>query len=233
MPNNKLNLNELRQLQAYYRQAPALFRRAGVKYINLVARELQTAIQITLQRKFELRAERFVNSSVRIENMRRSDGRAIVGTIKRPRFSGMEESESGGETMDNQFSLNARGGSFGRRSSKKSRLSKGKKIYNQGNFPVRNRAGNQEKRANQMLSVYYKEKIRDPFIMRGHRDISDGLFIFKNQRLHRLRYFERRKTIKHVPWMEDSIALADRTHNARRAWQIAIKRVGGDQYKRA
>jgi len=228
---NKLDITDLRALERYFKRAPDLFKKAGVKYINKIARELKTAIEITLSRKFEIRNDRFIFGSVRVQNMRKFNGRAIIGTIHRPRFSGFEESEEGGQKMDNAFTLNARGGQFSNISQKPARLLRNRRFYDQNTFPVINRAKSIEKRANQMLAVAHDTHYSKPFIMKGHNKISNGLFMFQNGKLQRLRKFEQRATIDHVPWMKDSIKLAQATINSSRAWEKAIKEVNAHLYK--
>lgn len=228
---NKLDISDLRALERYFKRAPNLFKKAGVKYTNKIARELKTAIEITLSRKFEIRNDRFVFGSVRVQNMRKFNGRAIAGTIHRPRFSGFEESEEGGHKLDNAFTLNARGGQFSGISQKPARLLRGRQFYDQNTFPVHNRAKTVEKRANQILAVAHDTHYAKPFIMRGHNKISNGLFMFQSGKLQRLRKFENRPNIDHVPWMKDAIKLAQATHNPRKTWEQAIKAVGAHLYK--
>lgn len=232
MGNDSLNINELRQLAAYYRGAPKLFQRAGVKYINKTAQELKRSIEITLQRNFEIRNENFMRGSVRVENMRRSNGKAVVGSIHRARFSGYEESEKGGKSMKNPFTLNARGGSFAEQSGKVSRFLKGRQFKDESSFQMRNPAKSSQKRASQMLAVAYKTGYKQPFIMTNHKDINPGLFIFQGKKLKRLRKFKDEPKIRHVPWMEKSLDLLKGTHNARATWMKSIKEVGADNYKK-
>lgn len=220
MPNQfKItNSSDLKNLQRFYRLAPAKFGQVMNATLNSLAFTTLSNIKVVLNQKLNIRDPRFMRGSLKVVKARGGNHRSIVGSIERKRFTGWEEQQTGKASDVNRSpTLAARGGNetgnFNRKMSGKSRLKRNAKFLSIRNISVGNLKGRKGSKANQrrrsIILLRQAKKTKRPFIvkradvgiMRINKRWTPGLYQFKRNKLLRMQTFGKPQDPKRIDWM--------------------------------
>jgi hypothetical protein len=205
-------------------------RRLGYAVANLLTSQAfgtrRKAIQ-AIDQKMTIRNQPFIVGAVRYTkaNGRKSINAQFseVGSIRRPRFSGLAEQETGQKT---------------KRSRVFTQLARRDNMSNVVQGPARLKAANRflkpksiggmagKRRVTAFLAMLKRDKYKKPFIISGHRKFKKGLYKFHRNRLVKLQDFQPRKVQpKRVKWLTLGRIRYFKSVNTRKQWHKALKRI--------
>jgi hypothetical protein len=200
-------------------------RRLGYASANLLTSfafgTRRKSIQVIAQ-KMTVRAQSFIVGSIRYD--RAKGNKSInaqvseVGSIRRPRFSGLVEQETGVRTKRSRvFTQLARRDKITNIVPGPHRL-KGANV-----FPSRDDYGGS---AIALINVLKRKKYKKPFIISGHKRFKKGLYKFVRNRLRKIQDFEpRRVQPKRVKWLTLGRIRYFKGADINKQWNKSIKRI--------
>lgn len=221
-----LNTKELVMLSKKLKESPRQFKKAQVDVINKLAYQNKTTMEIAVHRALTVRATGFIKSVIWVESARLSNPVARTGARKKGKFTGWSEQEGAHDKRKHASTTAGRGGNYQRQMTQKARLRPDKLIYNPNTYPARNKSKSKSGRAAQMLAIISRTKDKNPFIMKNHRNLSDGLYMMKGKSLTKLQKFGRIAQPKRKPILEESLRILKSTFDLQRHWAIALNRNG-------
>lgn len=208
------NSSDLKNLQRFYRLAPAKFGQVMNATLNSLAFTTLSNIKVVLNQKLNIRDPRFMRGSLKVVKARGGNHRSIVGSIERKRFTGWEEQQTGKASDVNRSpTLAARLGNFNRKMSGKSRLKRSLNPLSIRNISVGNLKGRKGSKANQrrrsIILLRQAKKTKRPFIvkradvgiMRINKRWKPGLYQFKRNKILRMQLFGKPQDPKRIDWM--------------------------------
>jgi hypothetical protein len=147
---------------------------------------------------------------------------AIVGSIRRPRFTGWIEQELGTPVQRTRiFGIMARGGDIKRRTIGVSRLRQ-----NADHIEPDAYEGRSERfRNTAMLMDIRRRGIKKPFVIRRHSKLKPGLYRFVRKKLQMLQRFKVKVQPKRIPWLSGSVKLYMSKNRVRNEWAKSIRHV--------
>lgn len=203
----------------FYKNAPKQFQRASGMVLNSFAFGTRKAATDTINDEMTVRNQRFVSSSLLVDktplNVKFTAQEATVGSIKRDRFSGWEEQQTGKRRKKTRVAtLLARGQSDTKQIKPAARMKTGKDFPEPKGNPVA------------MLNMLKRKKHRKPFILRKFSKFKPGLYKFLRGKIVKLQDFDSKKAQpKRLDWMGISIDKYFRQHPVRQTWADALRRV--------
>lgn len=221
-----IEAKNLINLHRFYRKAPKQFARAAANVLTSFAfGNSGKSIEI-IKNKMTVRNERFVSSSVRVEkargNIPLSGQVAMIGSIKRDRFTGWIEQETGQKTTRTRTStMLARGGNVSRQIRPAFRLKPGNKFLQPNDFEGQS----PQHRVIVMLQTLSRQKYKKAFVIKGHKAFRSGLYKIFRKKIMLLWRFKDRKQPKRIRWLTLGRFKYFRSTNIDQVWANALKRV--------
>ncbi len=180
----------LTQLRSFYQKAPGMFRRAGVGLANNLAFKTRKWVLAELEQSMTIRSPGFVKGSVRVQKARAGNPTAEVGSIKRERFSGWAEQETGKKTARTRTQTRiARSNNWKRRVAPRFRLKPGKKrSIRPSDFKLNHPASSN---IVPFLQILDRKKYRQPFFIPvRYKRLQRGIYIFRAKKIRRVQNLE-------------------------------------------
>ena len=221
-----IEAKNLIRLHRFYRKAPKMFARASANVLTSFAFGNRSKSLDIIKSKMTVRNERFVAGSLRVDrargNIPLSAQQAMVGSIKRDRFTGWIEQETGQKTTRTRTTtLLARGGNVSRQVRPAFRLKPGNKFASPDDFSGQS----PQHRVTVMLQTLSRQKSTRPFIIKGHRKFKSGLYKFLRKKIRRIQTFKNPKQPKRIHWLTGGARLYFRSTSIDQVWAEALKRV--------
>lgn len=221
-----IEAKNLIRLHRFFRKAPKQFARAAANVLTSFAFGNRTQSLRIIESKMTVRNERFVSSSLRVEkaqgNVPLGSQQALVGSIKRDRFTGWTEQETGQKiTRTRTTTLLARGGNINRQVRPAFRLKPGNRFASPDDFSGQS----PQHRVTVMLQTLSRQKSIRPFIIKGHRKFKSGLYKFLRKKIRRIQTFKNPKQPKRIHWLTGGARLYFKATNIDQVWAAALKRV--------
>lgn len=231
----ELDLMDFLNFKKMMKKNPRLFSNAAVNVLNSHAFGTRKLALRNINRGMIVRNQAFVKSSMRVDKARKrfpfTGAQSEVGSIKRDRFTGWEEQETGKADRRKHYAKEtARSNSRQKRVGKGFRLNQTSKFPQPSDFKGKVLAA----RANKMLHVLSRAGFTKPFLLkgfksRGGRMLPAGVWKFgrgkhPNKRLILLQRFKPPKKGKITKWMSKAAAEYGSRVNLRTLWGRAIGR---------
>jgi hypothetical protein len=218
---------DLDKLKRFYRKAPGMFRRAGVGLSNNLAFKARGLVLAELEQSMTIRSPGFVKGSVRVQKARFGNPTAEVGSIKRERFSGWAEQESGKKTARTRTqSRIARSNNWKRRVAPRFRLKPGKKRSIRPSDLGFNNA--QSSSIAPFLQILDRRKYRQAFFIPiRYKRLQRGIYIFRAKKIRRIQNLDPADPQpKRNRWMTKSVNQINQPL-VEREWEKTVRFVVG------
>jgi len=178
----ELDLGDLLKLRKFMKRAPKQFNRVAIGVLNTAAFGTRKQALKTLRSGLVIRNDKFMTGSVRVEKAKTTEklnrAEAVVGSIKRNRFSGWIEQQTGQVSKKTRTStLFGRGGQQSGALPVGSRL-KRKSIISPDKYSGRT----PENRVTKMINDLKRRGYSRSFIVKGSRKFKSGLYKIKSKR---------------------------------------------------
>ncbi len=222
----EIEAKNLIRLHRFYRKAPKMFARASANVLTSFAFGNRRESLEIIKNKMTVRNERFVKGSVRVDkargNVPLSEQQARIGSIKRDRFTGWVEQETGQKTTRTRTStLLARGGNISRQVRPAFRLKPGNKFLSPNDFEGQS----PQHRVIVMLQTLSRQNYKKAFVIKGHKAFRSGLYKLRRKKVMLLWRFKDRKQPKRVRWLTLGRFKYFKSTNIDQVWANALKRV--------
>jgi hypothetical protein len=197
--------SDLDKLKKFYRLLPKMHARAGINLSNTLAFKLRPEMLGEIQGSMTIRSPGFVRGSLRIKKASFKDRVAEVGSIRRDRFTGWEEQETGKrDERDRRQTLVARRSNWKNRVAPRMRLKPGRARFVR---PSDEGLRNVSTDIPGFLKILERKKHRAPFyIPVRYKKLVRGIYIFRAKRVRRVQTLDARaKSISRNRWMTRSL----------------------------
>jgi hypothetical protein len=208
-------------LRKFYKRAPNEYKRVMANMMTAFAFGTRAVSLNIIRKHMVVRNNRFVNSRVRVQKAVSGRMRAIVGSVRGPRFTGWEEQEGAPTQRTRVFGIMARRGDIHRTAIGVSRLKPGADHIEPDDYQGRT----ERFRNTAMLMDIRRRKIKKPFVIRRHSKIKPGLYRFVRNKLQMLQRFKFRKQPQKVKWMSGAVPLYMTRGRVRNEWAKSIRHV--------
>lgn len=179
-----------------------------------------------LKGSMTIRNAKFLTRMLRAQTVKGStpiaSQKAISGSLEGQRFTGWAEQELGkAPEKTRTASLFARGGQHSKQIKRKARLFPGTKHMS----PDDVQGKNAHHRAVVLLIVTNRNRLKEPFIIKGHDTLIDGLYQWAGKgKLKMLQTFEEAKKPKRLLWLTRARKRYFSKTNMTRLWEKTLKR---------
>jgi hypothetical protein len=214
----EVDLRDVNLLNKIWDESPRKFEYAVSRMLNDMAfGSRKEIIDYGIPKTMIVRNKGYVRKFVRVKKavagLSLNNIYSTVFSVEQGNVTGWEEQEYGLEDKRPKVPLTkARGGNRAKKVLDKFRMKKGTKFPNPKNYPGKNL----QLKNVIMLQILSRTNVRQPFIIKGHKDLKSGLYKFEeqrggnkwrgNQKLRMLQKFKHEKsTIDKKPWMELSV----------------------------
>lgn len=229
----RVELSGLEEARAWLRKAPRRLKRAMAVYTNNQAYTGRELMIQSIHDEMTIRGDRFVRGSVTYQKCFLGGNppfRATAGSIKRDRFTGWVEQETGRPPeRDREMMMPARRGRWKRKVVPSSRLKPGKE------FPdsYRTAGGTGRNKVVGMLRILQRRGEKGHFIIHHgqHPKLPGGLYRFKGRKttdglrpIQMVQGFQRFKP-KRKPWMTRAVRSYTRRVRPQGEWTKALQYV--------
>ncbi len=217
-----IQAKDIVDLIKFYKRAPQQFQRASGMVLNSFAFGTRKAAIDTINDEMTVRNPRFVSSSLLVDktplNAKFTAQEATIGSIKRDRFSGWIEQQTGKRRKKTRVAtLLARGQSAGKQVKPSVRMKPSKDFPDPSEF---------KNSVPAMLNALTRKKHRKPFILKKFSKFKPGLYKFLRKKIVKLQDFDSKKAQpKRLDWMGIAIDKYFRAHPIRDTWADALRRV--------
>jgi hypothetical protein len=204
----KFNKGNLDNLTRFYHKSPGIFRKASTGMINNLAFRLRKHVLEEIEGSMTIRSSKFVEGSVRVKMARPSDQKAVVGSIRRERFTGWAEQEKGlKDPRDRIHTVTARTDNWKRRVAPRFRLKPGRKKAVRPSDIVSPLIKSKKRKTLVFLQMLDRIKWRQPFyIPVRYKRLQRGIYIFRKNKIRRVQDFDTgHQPIEKNPWMSRSV----------------------------
>jgi len=176
----------IRVLQQFHRDFAKAHKYAQIGHINKLAFRTRGAIINELGRNMTIRSPGFVRGSVKYERANPTKPVAEVGSVRRERFSGWIEQETGQKTQRKRVqTLTARNSDWKRRVAPRFRLKPGAKFIRPDDMKL-NRT-----QIVPFLQILNKRRYKSPFyIPIRYKRMQRGIYVFIRQKIRRVQTFD-------------------------------------------
>lgn len=229
-PLFKMDDRELKKWIKFHKQAPKLIKRAVAGTLNTFAFETRKKSLHIIMTNMTVRARKFVEGSMRVDKAKAGQSinqqHSVVGSIKRPRFTGWEEQETGKKAKRNRVATAlARGGNMSGKVKPSARLKRANTFVSPDDYPGKNK----NHRVIVMLQVLFRKRWKKPFLVKGSKKFKKGIYrIQAGKRLRMLQNLEpssTQKQPKRVRWMTGGLKAFKRGADIGKIWEKNVKRV--------
>lgn len=225
----QIELGDFIKLHKFYRKAPRKFQIAASMVLNDFAFGTKKSIENVINDKMIVRNKRFVETSIRLQKTNGSvplkSMESRVGSIKRDRFSGWEEQQTGKKRKSTRVgALLARGGDYSKQQRGAARMNLSKNYADAARF----KGKTEKQKTIAMLNVFKRNKRKQPFVIREKSmKFVPGLYRFFRGKVKILQRFDSkgREQPKKLDWMGLARAEYFRNNPVRETWGRAIKRL--------
>ena len=222
----KVSAPDLINLRKFYKRAPKQFTFAVANMLNSFAFGTREQAFKVLKGSMTIRNARFVSKMLRAETIKGStpiaSQQSIAGSLDGQRFTGWAEQELGKAPKKTRTaSLFARSGQHSKQMKRKARLVPGTEYLTPDDF----KGKNAHHRAVVLLIVTNRNRLKDPFVIKGHDTLSDGLYQWSGKgKLKWLQNFEETKKPKSLPWLTRARKRYFSKTNITRLWEKTLTR---------
>lgn len=205
----------------FMRRAPDLFAKAGANVLNTIAFSSRKTVMRKIKSSMTVRNERFIKSTLLIDKARKGQPlymlASTLGTVEKPRYSGLEEQITGGKKQRVPTML-ARGGSKKKQVRTMDRLRPAKTFLDIDKY---------QKAPDALIAVSARAKRRKvPFIVKtpGKHRLPPGLYKIRAHKILMLQSFKS-ESVKRINWMEEGVQDYFDRVDMLRVWTRATERV--------
>lgn len=224
----QIELKDFINLHKFYKRAPREFQKTAAGVLNSFAFGTRKSAIDVINDKMTVRNKRFVETSFRVKtanaNTDLNSMVSRVGSIKRPRFSGWEEQQTGKKRPSTRVgTLLSRGKNESKQIRPAARMKPGRNFPDSGDF----KGKSEQQRTTVMLNTLKRKKFRKPFVIRRNlRKLKAGLYRFFRGKVKMLQRFDSKKAQpKKLDWMGEARREYFNAHPVRQTWARAIKHV--------
>lgn len=193
---------DLNKLRKFYKAAPGMFKRASAGLSNNLAFRARGMILEEIEQSMTVRSPGFIRGSVRVQKARFNNPTAEVGSIKRDRFSGWIEQQTGRKTTRTRTqSKIARRNDWRKRVAPRFRFKPGKsRSTRPSDFGLSDTSGAS---VPIFLQILNRKKHRQMFyIPIRYKRLQRGIYIFRAKKIRRVHNLEPdNPQPKKNPWM--------------------------------
>lgn len=221
-----LDAPDLINLEKFYRRSPAAFRRTAANVLNSFAFGTQTEAKKVIARKMIVRNKRFLDSVFRVQKTHGgtpiADQQAAVGSIRKKRFSGWEEQQTGKKRASSRV-----GTLLSRQNTEKKQILPRYRMKSGQNFlsPNKFKGNTKSNRTISMLRDLKSRKFKKPFVIgRKYKNFRPGLYRFYRGKIRRLQSFKSKKAQpKRFDWMGTARRHYFKKYPVQKTWNNSIK----------
>ena len=196
---------ELKQWRFFYREFPKIYERAQINTLNNLAFQGRQKALEEVDKNMTIRSPAFVKGSMRFQKANLNKPESEFGSIKRNRFSGWEEQQTGKQTERTRVqTLQARRRNWKNRVAPRARLKPGNKFIRPKDLKL-DKLGNNKIPAflDRLDRVSYKQPF---FIPVRYKRLQRGIYLFVNKKIRRLQSFDPKKVQpKKDEWMTRAV----------------------------
>lgn len=237
MPVFELNLQDYLNYKQILKKAPGLYSRAAANVLNSAAFGTRKLAIRNIKSNMIARNEKFIAGSIRVTKARRGapieTNKSVVGSVKRPRFSGWQEQEGGQQTKREHYAKPA-----ARKGNVRKPILRVARLRNTGRFPkptdFSSRGGSLAQVA-RMVHILSRSGFTKPFLVFGlekkskGRKPPPGVYRFgsgkyPNRRMQLLQRFRSPQPTRRNPWMQPAREEYVKRVNLRTVWGRALER---------
>jgi hypothetical protein len=223
-----IDQTDLKRLEHFLKNAPKQeFPNAVRNILNSLAFRKKEIDAEVIAKNMIVRNMGFVKSSLQVEQAKRGPINSMVayeGSIKRDRFSGWKEQQSGGTPSRKRIMTNqARGGNIRAQVKQKARLKSSNKFYKPEQFQGRSLQSSFQFMMRVLGSRGGGEFIIDKQIPIKRGYLGKGLYSLKNHRITKLQDFEKAPNIKKLNWNNISIDKLYNSNDVKKIWQRQLE----------
>jgi len=222
----KISAPDLINLRRFYKRAPKQFTFAVANMLNSFAFGTREQALKVLKGSMTIRNPRFVSKMLRAQTVKGStpiaSQKALAGSLESQRFTGWSEQELGTAPKKTRTaSLFARAGQHAKQMKRKARLLPGTKYMT----PDDVKGKNAHHRAVVLLIITNRERSKEPFVIKGHDTLMDGLYQWAGKgKLKMLQTFEEAKRPKKLDWLTRARKRYFNKTNITSLWEKTLKR---------
>ena len=232
----RVDNRDLKRLLTFYKNSPRQFQRAAAGVLNTFAFGVKTESVKSISHVMKIRDKRFVETSIRVQKSNPSHAlqgmRSQAGSIRRDRFSGWEEQETGLITKRKRISTTAaRAGNIGNKIQAGSRFKSANKFINDSQFASKNHV-TQGQRTVAMLRQMRKGSFKNKaaLIRSGLpgnlSKFQHGIYAAKSGKIHLLQALDPKyKQPRIARWMRPARQNYLKSANVKKIWGEQISRV--------
>lgn len=213
----------IKEAERFFRDKAKLMRKVKLGMLNNLAFETRKMMLEEVQKSMTIRSPGFVKGSLRLKKATFRDQKTIVGSIKRPRFTGWEEQETGKKPDRKRTqSVAARRGNFKNRVAPRFRLKKGsKKAIRPSDVKLRDDVSFPDIPG--FLQILNRKRFRQPFFIPiAYKRLQKGIYIFRANKIKRVQNLNpANKRLKQNKWVTRTIKHVTQSKIADAFWKSA------------
>lgn len=211
---------DLKNLEKFFKNAPKKLPSVFQQTVNAQAFTHRRNILKVLDQTMEIRAEKFVRGSVRVNLAKGGKNFSEAGSIERPRFSGWEEQQTGKPSESHRTpTLAARVGNWSKKMTGKSRLKKTNNPLTINNI----KTGGTRKQKTMSLLRRAKKTRRSILVRRNdvgrvrvNKKWDAGLYQFRGKKLLKMQKFGEPQKPKKTSWNDKAFKLTEKSSDFRK-----------------
>jgi hypothetical protein len=223
-----MDTKDLKALKKFFKKAPKLFKPVSANVLNSLAFMTRNYDIKNLSNHMIIRNEKFVKSSIKVEKAR--SGTEInkqisrVYSIKRPRFTGWEEQQTGKQPVKKRITtLHSRGGSKKRKVMGKYRLKKSSKFFKPEQFQGRD----YKARFMFMMRVLGSRGGSNQFLLQKpvptkRGQLGRGAYSFRKGEIKKVQDFDRQMHVRPFKWRTKSLQQLQQRNNIYKIWRDSL-----------
>ena len=219
---------DILRLRKMFKRAPKEARKAVAFTINGFALGVQRTARDEIKQNFTLRNPKFILNSLRVDltkpNKSIGNMTSEIGSVRRPRYTGLMEQETGKTPDRNRtFTSAAREGSFSNVTKGWARLKPNAKYPSPGKENLAGLTGT--KRIVAFFHILNERAKAQTFILRRKFGrFKRGLYRFKQGKITKLQSFDDKHKPRRIPWLTNGRKKYFSTTNINKVWATNIKR---------
>jgi hypothetical protein len=222
-----MDATNLRALKKFYQKAPRDFERATAGVLNSLAFTTRKNDIRNITGSMIVRNAKFIERSILVEKTRSgkiSSQQSVVGSVRRPGFTGWEEQQTGKRPeRQNAPTTAARGGNTRSVVRPKYRLRAKNKFVRPSDFKANTRS---ERAAFAfMMRVLATRGGGEFMITGGGLKLPPGLYSFRNRKVRKLQKLGEINPTRPNRWRTQSILQLQRGNDITRIWSEQIRRI--------
>jgi len=220
----QLKKGDIRNMRQFYRDFPTVVQFAKIGTINNLAFRTRGNTLEELGKNMMIRSPGFVKGSVRYKKATRGDPVAETGSIRRERFSGWIEQETGKKTGRKRVqTVTARSRNWRRRVAPRFRLKPSAKFIRPADVKL-NRT-----QIVPFLQILDRRRYRQPFLIpTRYKRLQRGIYIFLAKKIKRIQNFDPKNVQpKRDAWMSRAVGQINQsvtTEEYHRALKFSIQK---------